>query len=178
MKGTTGHKRKLNKPKTRSPALALESLAPPPSKLHLPQWRLVSLPSLDCFRPFVFRRCTRIWHDKSRENETIPIWNLIVALAENSGGQWSRFSATPSVRSEEKSTSCHSNPPPLLRHNLPIWVRALSSFIVLFQSIPRNNKYMKKTQSLITQDFFSCEEHGSRTNTKETPKRLTYNVTK
>lgn len=39
---------------------------------------------LDSFQP---KRCTKIWHDKRRENETIPIWNLIVALVENSENQ-------------------------------------------------------------------------------------------
>ena len=45
---------------------------------------------LDSFQP---KRCTKIWHDKQRENETIPIWNLIVALAENSESQWSQWNA-------------------------------------------------------------------------------------
>lgn len=43
---------------------------------------LSSFKSLDSFQP---KRCTKIWHDKQRENETIPIWNLIVALCREFG---------------------------------------------------------------------------------------------
>lgn len=82
----------INKPKTKP----RRSRGEPWPELHLPQWRLVLIPSLNSFQS---KRCTKIWHDKRRENETIPIWNLIVALAENSVSQWSRFSWTPSVRS-------------------------------------------------------------------------------
>lgn len=38
--------------------------------------------------------------------------------------------------------------------------------VSLVWAIPRNNKYMKKPQNLITLDFF-CREYGSRTNIKE-----------
>lgn len=97
MKGTTGQKRRTKQTKNKTPGAhththtrererASERHGP---ELHLPQWRLVLFPSLDSFQP---KRCTKIWHDKRRENETIPIWNLIVALAENSESQWSCFS--------------------------------------------------------------------------------------
>uniref|UniRef100_A0A0E9X4Z9 Uncharacterized protein n=1 Tax=Anguilla anguilla TaxID=7936 RepID=A0A0E9X4Z9_ANGAN len=36
------------------------------------------------FFSFLKPKCTKIWHDKQRENETIPIWNLTGALAKNS----------------------------------------------------------------------------------------------
>lgn len=131
-------------------------------ELHLSKWRLVFFPSLGSLQP---KWCAKIWHDKKGENETIPIWNLIVTLAENSGSQWSRFSGTPSVRSSGKAFHIAQNFSP--KHNLPTRVRASSSLTVLFWAIPRNNKYTKKPQNLITLDFFVCREHGSRTNIKE-----------
>lgn len=102
----------------------------------LPQWRLVSiLSNLNGVPGF--------GTIKRRENEAIPIWNLIVALAENSRGQWSGFSWTPSVRSRwqwggETNPIASLEFPPLPRprtkkHNSPLWVRALSSFIELFE---------------------------------------------
>ena len=81
MKGTTGQKRRTKQTKNKTPALARSTTAP--DYVFLSD-RFVFFPSLDSFQP---KRCTKIWHDKRRENETIPIWNLIVALAENSESQ-------------------------------------------------------------------------------------------
>lgn len=97
MKGTTGQKQRTKQTKNKTPALAWRAMA---------SFTFISLspPSLDSFQP---KRCTKIWHDKRRENETIPIWNLIFALLQRILSQWSRFSGTPSVR--RKSISYHSN---------------------------------------------------------------------
>lgn len=81
MKGTTGQKQRTKQTKNKTPALATESHGP---NYTFSQRRFVVFQSLDSFQP---KRCTKIWHDKRRENETIPIWNLIVALAENSESQ-------------------------------------------------------------------------------------------
>lgn len=70
MKGTTGQKRGTKQTKNQNPGARTESHGP---ELRLPQWRLVLFPSLNSFQP---KRCTKIWHDKWRENETIPIWNF------------------------------------------------------------------------------------------------------
>lgn len=81
MKGTTGQKQRTKQTKNKTPSVHAASRGPNDMLLSD---GLSSFPSLDSFRP---KRCTKIWHDKRRENETIPIWNLIVALAENSGSQ-------------------------------------------------------------------------------------------
>lgn len=74
MKGTTGQNREEHKPKTKAGA------RPESHGLNntFTPWLVFQI--LDSFQP---KWCTRIWHDKQRENEAIPIWNLIGALAEN-----------------------------------------------------------------------------------------------
>lgn len=112
-------------------------------------------PSLNSFQS---KRCTKIWHDKQRENGAIPIWNFNErTFAEDSGSQWSRFSWTPSVRSQEKHRGAASALP--LRNTTYLCESERCQVSLLFWAIPRNNKYMKKPQNLITLDF--CVEHGS-----------------
>lgn len=152
MKGTTGQKQRPKQTQKRNPGARTES----PNSDH-PRWRLVSI-------LFNLNGVPRFGTIKRRENETIPIWNLIVALAEDSGGQWSRFSWTPSVRSWEKKIILHrSSFSPKTR--LTYLSQSVVKFHRVIWTIPRNNKYMKKPQNLITLDF--CLEHGSRTNKKE-----------
>lgn len=81
MKGTTGQKRRTKQTKKQNPGARTEC--------HGPDYVFLS-DGLSSFRVLILfkpKRCTKIWHDKRRENETIPIWNLIVALAENSESQ-------------------------------------------------------------------------------------------
>lgn len=127
MKGTTGQKQRPKaNPKNESPA-AFARLSP---DYDLPQWRLVSI-------LFNLNGVPGFGTIKRRENEAIPIWNLIVALAENSRGQWSRFSWTPSVRSRWRGGKNHiaslEFPPPPKNTTHLFEFRALSSFIELFE---------------------------------------------
>lgn len=115
MEGTTGQKRR---PKQTPKNIQTLDRAAAHARIK---------PSLNSFQS---KRCTRIWHDKQRENGAIPIWNFNEhTFAADSGSQWSRFSWTPSVRSKEKHRRAALTFPQ--KHNLPVWIRALSSFIVI-----------------------------------------------
>lgn len=83
MEGTTGQKRrpKQTPPKKyRSAGPSTGSRRPTPAPPR-PWFK----PSLNSFQS---KRCTRIWHDKQRENGAIPIWNFNeCTFAEDSGSQ-------------------------------------------------------------------------------------------
>lgn len=101
IEGTTGQKRRPKQPPKKYPNAGQSRPAPPRPRFK---------PSLNSSQS---KRCTRIWHDKQRENGAIPIWNFNErTFAENSGNQWSRFSWSLSVRSQEKHRRAASTFPP------------------------------------------------------------------
>lgn len=102
MEGTTGQKWRPKQTQKKNIRTELRPTPAPPR----PRFN----PSLNSFQS---KRCTRIWHDKQRENGAIPIWNFNErTFAEDSGSQWSGFSWTPSVRSRGKASPRRLSLPP------------------------------------------------------------------
>lgn len=73
MKGTTGQKRRTKTNRKTKPRLSHGSESHGPNCTFLSFFFLLLSDSFSHFQP---KRCTKIWHNKQRENETIPIWNF------------------------------------------------------------------------------------------------------
>lgn len=152
MKGTTGQKQRPKQTQKWKPGARAES----PNYDH-PRWRPVSI-------LFQSKRCAKIWHDKTKRewnNSNLEFncrtcrgfWRPVIPFQLNALGKklgkkiiLHRSSFSPETQLTYLSQS-------VVKFHRVIW------------TIPRNNKYMKKPQNLITLDF--CLEHGSRTNKKE-----------